>query len=253
MRFDNQVVLITGGASGIGKATAEMFLAKGARLAVVDINEKALLAFSEEKKEQANNIATFKCDVSASNDVDETVSKIIEKCGQIDVLVNSHGIYQPTLTRDMTDEHWDKTIRTNLYGVFYLCRRVSKEMTTRRYGKIINIASVAGQRGSIANGHYSASKRGIEGFTKSLALELVEYNISVNCIAPGIIDTPMVEFEDVNEEMKNQRIAAWKNAIPMKRFGEAKELAGAILFLASEYASYITGLTIDVNGGMYLR
>lgn len=252
MRFDDQIVFITGGASGIGKKTAEGFLAKGAKVAVADINDQMLKAFVDEYQAQSENILVLKCDVRSEDNVDKAVTAILEKWGRVDVLVNCHGIYQPLLLDGMTYEWFDRTIKTNLYGVFNTCKRVVKEMSDNKYGRIINIVSIAGQRGSAGNCPYAASKRGIEGFSKSLAREVAADNVLINCIAPGIIKTPMNDFDEP-EEKRNARYAEWNAATALGRFGEPEELAGAIWFLASKYASYITGVTLDVNGGMGIR
>jgi 3-oxoacyl-[acyl-carrier protein] reductase len=248
MDFNKKTVVITGAASGIGKATAEWFLKFGAKVAAIDINENGLNTLKNENDEHTENLLLLPTDITVSSDVDSSITKVIEWTGKIDILVNSAGIYVQKLLTDMTDEFWDKTIKVNLYGTFYCCRRVAKEMIKYKYGKIINFSSIAGQRGSAANSHYAATKRGIEGFSKSIAIELAKYNINVNCIAPGIIKTPI--FPD---EILAERGADWLRSCPLGRFGEPDDIAKAVFFLSSEYSDYIVGVTLDVNGGMYIR
>ena len=248
MNFDGKTVFITGAASGIGMGTAQTFLDHGANVAAIDINETGLAEFVNNNPDKANKILAIPTDIVNSQAVDSTVEKVIAWTGQIDILINSAGLYIQEMTTEMSDELWDKTIKVNLYGSFYCARAVAREMKKRNYGKIINFGSIAGQRGSLANSHYTATKRGLEGFSRSLALELAPFNITVNCIAPGIIRTPI--FSD---EILAERGDTWLKSIPLGRFGETKDIANGTMFLCSEYADFITGFTLDINGGMYLR
>ncbi|NPV27541.1 MAG: SDR family oxidoreductase [Firmicutes bacterium] len=248
MDFTQKTVLITGAASGIGKGTAQAFLDRGANIAIVDINEDGLKTFLNENAAHSDRLLALRTDVTKSTEVNQTVTQVIKKWGRIDILVNSAGIYKQAMLVDMTDEFWDQTQKVNMYGTFYFCRAVAREMIKRKNGRIINLASIAGQRGSVANSHYTTTKRGVEGFSRSIALELAPYNITVNCIAPGIIMTPIFD-----EKILQERGETWLKSIPLGRFGQPEDIAKAIMFLASEYAAYITGITLDVNGGMYLR
>lgn len=248
MDFTGQTIVVTGAASGIGKGIAMKFLQKGAKVAAIDINETGLNVFREENSEFSDNIMLLPNDITDSNLVDLGIAKIIDWTGKIDVLINSAGIYVQSPLIEMTDEFWDKTIKINLYGTFYCCRSVAKEMIKNNYGRIVNFSSIAGQRGSASNSHYTATKRGVEGFSKSIAIELAKYNINVNCIAPGIIRTPIF-----NDKILAERGETWLQSCPLGRFGEPDDIAKAALFLSSEYSDYITGFTLDVNGGMYIR
>ena len=248
MNFDGKTVFITGAASGIGKGTAQAFIDKGAKVAAIDINQAGLDAFVAENAANAAKILTIQTDIVNSQEVNNAVEMVIKWSGQIDFLINSAGLYVQEMLTEMSDEIWDRTLKINLYGSFNCTRAVAREMKKRKYGKIINMGSVAGERGSIANSHYTTTKRGIEGFSRSVALELASDNITVNCIAPGIIKTPIF-----SEAILEERGDAWLKTIPLGRFGQPKDIANAIMFLCSEYADFITGFTLDINGGMYLR
>lgn len=246
--FTGQTVVVTGAASGIGKGTAQAFLDSGAKVALMDINETGLDEFISQNENMAEKLLKLNTDITNSEAVDKSVAKTIEWSGQIDVLVNSAGLYVQAMVTEMTDDFWDKTIKINLYGSFYCSRSVAKEMIKKKYGRIINFGSIAGQRGSVANAHYTTTKRGIEGFSRSLALELAPHNINVNCIAPGIILTPIF-----SEEILKERGDVWLQTIPRGRFGTPEDIANGVMFLCSKYADYITGFTLDINGGMYMR
>lgn len=248
MDFTGKTVFVTGAASGIGRGVAQAFLNKEANVAAIDINKNGLQTFLDENRADFSRIMAVAMDITDSKEVDIAVAKVIEWSGKIDVLVNSAGIYRQAMLVEMTDEFWDRTQKTNMDGTFYCCRSIAREMIKKKCGRIINLASIAGQRGSVANSHYSATKRAIEGFSKSIALELAPYNISVNCIAPGIILTPIF-----SEDILRERGEEWLKTIPQGRFGTPEDIAKAVMFLASEYADYITGATLDVNGGMYMR
>ncbi len=248
MDFTGQTVVVTGAASGIGKGTALAFLARGAKVALMDINEAGLDDVVNENQSKAEKLLKLPTDITNSGAVDDSIAKLIEWSGQIDILVNSAGLYVQSMVTDMTDSFWDKTMKINLYGSFYCCRSVAKEMIKKKYGRIINFGSIAGQRGSMANAHYTTTKRGIEGFSRSLALELAPHNINVNCIAPGIILTPIF-----SEEILKERGDVWLQTVPKGRFGTPEDIANGVMFLCSKYADYITGFTLDINGGMYIR
>ncbi|EHQ89418.1 SDR family NAD(P)-dependent oxidoreductase [Desulfosporosinus youngiae] len=248
MNFEGKTVFITGAASGIGKGTAQSFMDKGAKVAAIDINQAGLAAFAADNVDKVDRLLTIPTNIVNTQEVDEAVDAVMKWSGQIDILINSAGLYVQEMLTEMSDELWDRTIKVNLYGSFNCTRAVAREMKKKKYGKIINMGSIAGERGSIANSHYTTTKRGIEGFSRSVALELAPYNITVNCIAPGIIMTPIFSAEILQE-----RGDAWLKTIPLGRFGQPKDVANGIMFLCSEYADFITGFTLDINGGMYLR
>lgn len=248
MNFDGKTVFITGAASGIGKGTAQAFLDNGAKIAAIDVNKEGLAAFVAENADKADKILCVPTNIVDSAAVDKAVKEVIEWSGQIDILINSAGLYVQEMLTEMPNELWDSHMKVNLYGTFNCTRAVAREMKKNKYGKIICMASIAGERGSIANCHYTTTKRGIEGFSRSVALELAPYNINVNCIAPGIIMTPIFSGTILEE-----RGDAWLKATPLGRFGQPMDIANGIMFLCSEYSSFITGFTLDINGGMYLR
>ncbi|MEA4926446.1 MAG: SDR family NAD(P)-dependent oxidoreductase [Syntrophomonadaceae bacterium] len=248
MNFEGKTVFITGAASGIGKGTAQAFLDNGAKIVALDLNKDGLAAFVAENADKADKILVIPTNIVNSEEVDKAVEEAIKWTGQIDILVNSAGLYVQEMITEMSNELWDSHMKVNLYGSFNCTRAVAREMKKRNYGKMINMASIAGQRGSVANCHYTTTKRGIEGFSRSVALELAPYNINVNCIAPGIIMTPIFSGAILEE-----RGEAWLKATPMGRFGQPIDIANGVMFLCSEYSSFITGFTLDINGGMYMR
>jgi NAD(P)-dependent dehydrogenase (short-subunit alcohol dehydrogenase family) len=248
MDFKGQTVFVTGAASGIGKGTAQTFLDNGAKVAAIDLNKAGLEAFVAENADKADRILTIPVNITDSEQVDKAVEEVIKWSGQIDILINSAGLYVQEMLTEMSNELWDSHMKVNLYGSFYCTRAIARYMKERKYGKIICMASIAGERGSVANCHYTTTKRGIEGFCRSAALELAPYNINVNCIAPGIIMTPIFSGAILEE-----RGDAWLKATPLGRFGQPSDIANGMMFLCSEYSSFITGFTLDINGGMYMR
>ena len=248
MHFEGKTVLITGAGSGLGKECAQAFLDRGAKVAAVDINQQALSDFLAANEGKSDRILTSVTDIVDREAIDRAVADVIQWSGQIDCLICSAGLYIQAMVDEMTDELWDRHMKVNLYGSFYCTRAVAKEMKKRNYGKIIHFSSIAGERGSIANSHYTATKRGLEGFSRSVALELAPFNINVNCVAPGIIMTPIFSGKILED-----RGDAWLKSTPLGRFGQPIDIANGIMFLCSEYSSFITGFTLDINGGMYMR
>ncbi|GAB6077256.1 3-oxoacyl-[acyl-carrier-protein] reductase [Desulfurobacterium crinifex] len=235
-----KVVLVTGGTRGIGRAIAERFKDVGAVVYITGTNEEKTKAVAEEI-----GVNGVKMDVTDREEVKRVVSEILEKEGQIDVLINNAGITKDTLFMRMKDEDWDSVINTNLNGVYNVTRAVVPAMVKKRSGNIINISSVVGFTGNVGQVNYSATKSALIGFTKSLAKELGGRGIRVNCIAPGYITTDMTE--KIPAKIKEELL----KSIPLKREGEPKEIADVCLFLASNMASYITGTVIHVNGGLF--
>ena len=234
------VVLITGGTRGIGKAIAESFKSVGANVYITGTNRERTEAVAREL-----NVNGVKMDVTDREEVKRVVNEIAEKEGKIDVLVNNAGITRDTLFMRMKDEDWDAVIDTNLNGVYNVTRAVVPLMVKKRKGVIINISSVVGFTGNVGQVNYSATKSALVGFTKSLAKELGGRNIRVVAVAPGYITTDMTKA--IPEKIKEELL----KTIPLKREGEPREVADVCLFLASNMASYITGTTIHVNGGLF--
>ena len=235
-----KVVLVTGGTRGIGRAIAERFKDVGAVVYITGTNEERTKAVAEEI-----GVNGVKMDVTDREEVKRVVSEILEKEGQIDILINNAGITKDTLFIRMKDEDWDSVIDTNLNGVYNVTRAVVPAMVKKRSGNIINISSVVGFTGNVGQVNYSATKSALIGFTKSLAKELGGRGIRVNCIAPGYITTDMTE--KIPAKIKEELL----KSIPLKREGEPREIADVCLFLASSMASYITGTVIHVNGGLF--
>lgn len=238
-----KTVLISGASGGIGFATSKIFLEKG--------YSAALLAFSNPQRaeilsDKFPSARVYQVDISNPEKVKEVVSKILDDFGNIDVLVHCAGIAEQKLFTDITDENWDRMISTNLSGAFYLTRSVLPNMISRKEGKIIYTSSIWGMVGASCEVHYSASKAGLIGMTKALAKELAPSNIQVNCITPGVINTPM------NACFSNDEIKDLIEEIPLGRMGTPREIADSIYFLASDHANYITGQVISPNGGFVI-
>ena len=234
------VVLITGGTRGIGRAIAERFKEVGALVYITGTNEERVKAVADEL-----GVNGVKMDVTDREEVKRVVSEIVEREGRIDVLVNNAGITRDALFIRMKDEDWDAVVNTNLNGVYNVTRAVIPHMVKKRRGAVINISSVVGFTGNVGQANYSATKSALIGFTKSLAKELGGRGIRVNTVAPGYITTDMTKA--IPEKIKAELL----KSIPLRREGEPREVADAVLFLASDMASYITGTTLHVNGGLF--
>ena len=234
------VVLITGGTRGIGRAIAESFKKAGATVYITGTNRERTETVAQEL-----GVNGVKMDVTDREEVKKVVSEIAGKEGKIDILINNAGITRDTLFLRMKDEDWDAVIETNLNGVYNVTRAVVPLMVKKRKGVIINISSVVGFTGNVGQVNYSATKSALIGFTKSLAKELGGRNIRVVAVAPGYITTDMTKA--IPEKIKEELI----KSIPLRREGEPREVADVCLFLASNMASYITGTTIHVNGGLF--
>ena len=243
MRFENKVVMVTGGAAGIGRVTADNFAKEGARVAICDVNPEA----GEAAVKALGPEASFeKVDVADSASVSNWVDGVFEKYGQIDVLVNNAGITRDSLIMRMKEADWDAVISVNLKSAFNCIKAVSRIMVKQRSGRIINLASVVGVMGNPGQANYVASKAGMIGLTKTVAKELGARGITVNAVAPGFIETDMTAV--LSEKVKE----AMLSMIPMQRAGIPQDVADAICFLASDQAAYITGQVIHVTGGMYM-
>ena len=246
--LNGKIALVTGARRGMGKAHALALAAQGATVVITDVNQSECEFVADEVRAQGGEPTCHKLDVSSKADVDRVFDEVIAKYGRIDILVNNAGIYQPKPFLEMTEEEWDRTIDINLKGEFLCAQRAAKEMAKNKYGRIINIASIAsgGVGVGIAGGaHYTASKGGIVGMSETLAVELAPLGITVNVIGPGAIDTPMVGAASLPKDVMDAMLAG----VPMKRMGRPEEVSAAVVFLASDEASYVTGATLYVDGG----
>jgi len=241
--------LITGGSRGIGRSTAILFAKAGSDVALNYLNQKD--SAEEVKKEiekTGRECLIFKANVSHKRDVSLMIEEMMKKWKQVDILVNNAGIWTYGMMGSMSEKIWEETMRINLDGVFYTCNAVIPCMKERKRGSIINVSSTAAVRGEAFHSHYAASKGAIVSLSKSLAVELAPYNIRVNSVAPGWVDTDMCAgvFSDPDFRKKVQ------DSIPLKRIPPPEDIAGAILFLASDLACHITGEVLNVNGGSVL-
>jgi len=246
MKLEGKVALITGGARGIGKEIAFLFLKEGAKVAIFDINDEDLKLTEDEAKSKGYELLSLKADVTNVEDIKKGIDIILDRYKKIDILVNNAGITCDKVFLRMTESDWDKVLNVNLKAAFLVSREVLKSMIKQKYGKIINISSIIGLVGNPGQANYSASKAGLLGLTKTLAKEFASRNIMVNAICPGFIQTQMTEKlpQEVKEKMFSQ--------IPLKRFGTPQDIAKACLFLASSDSDYITGQEIIVDGGLTL-
>lgn len=244
MQFKDKVVIVTGGSRGIGKEIAKAFAKEGAFVNILARNSPLAEEVSREILKEGGKAQSFGCDVSNLKMTDEILNKILDKCKSIDILVNNAGITKDNLLLRMSEEDWDDVLKVNLKGVFNTTKSAVKVMLKKKQGRIINIASIIGITGNIGQANYAASKAGIIGFTKSIAKEIAFRGITVNAIAPGYIETDMTS--QLNEKVKGELL----KQIPLGRLGTAQDVAGVCLFLASEEASYITGQTITIDGGL---
>ncbi|MFD3275857.1 3-oxoacyl-[acyl-carrier-protein] reductase [Aquirufa echingensis] len=240
-----KVVLVTGASRGIGRAIANQFAQAGANVAFTYLSsvEKGE-ALVKELEAYGIKAKGYRSDASLFDAAEELVNSVVADFGQIDVLINNAGITRDGLLMRMTEEQWDEVIRVNLKSVFNLTKAVIKPMMKAKSGSIVNMTSIVGVKGNAGQANYAASKAGIIGFTKSVALELGSRNIRCNAIAPGFIETEMTG------ELNEATVEEWKKSIPLKRGGEASEVANVCLFLGSDLSSYVTGQTIQVDGGL---
>ncbi len=244
----NKVAIITGARRGMGRTHAIILAKAGAKVVVSDISLEDCEKVVAEIEKEGGEALAIKCDVSKKKEVDEMIEKTIKKFGKVDILVNNAGICQFKPFLELTEEEWDRTLDINLKGYFLCAQAAAKEMVKQKSGVIINIASIA--MGQVGVGfatlaHYCASKGGIVAMTETLALELAPYNIRVNAVAPGLIDTPMVD--SVKQDPK--AMEGILGRVPLRRAGEPEEVSNLVLFLASDESSYITGSTVAVDGG----
>jgi acetoacetyl-CoA reductase len=245
-KLDNKIALVTGGSKGIGKAIALVLAKAGAKVAL-NYNRSAdeAQAVADEIKALGSDAFIAQADVSDATAARGLVKKVLDHFGTIDILVNNAGITRDSFFKKLTDEAWHEVIKTNLDSVFYITSAALPAMLEHNYGRIISISSFVGQKGNLAQTNYAATKAGLIGFSKSLALEVARNNITVNTINPGFIGTDMVL--KIREEVKQKLLTQ----VPLGRFGTPEEVAKAVLFLAAD-GDYITGQQINVNGGIYM-
>jgi len=247
MNLNNQIALVTGASRGIGRAIAQELARQGAKVVGTATTEAGAVAITEYlaviSSEAGKGVVLNVTDADACNAMVEQMQK---EYGGISILVNNAGITKDQLAMRMKDEEWDAVISTNLTAVGRLSRAVLRSMMKAKYGRIINITSVVGSVGNPGQMNYAAAKAGVAGMSRALAREIGSRNITVNCVAPGFIDT------DMTRELDEQQVAALLQQIPLSRFGMPEDVATAVAFLASPQAGYITGTTLHVNGGMYM-
>jgi len=245
MLLKDQVAIITGGTKGIGKAICLLFAEQGAKVVAnfsKDVN--AAEGLKKEAQSRGLSLGLFKADVTQFDQVKEMVEETFAQYGKIDILVNNVGLVRDNFLMLMSDEDWESLLRTNLTSLFHCCRIVIRKMIPERKGKIINISSISGMMGTPGQANYAATKGGMISFTKSLARELGSFNIHVNAVAPGLIESELVS------KMPKEKVDAIIKSSSLGRIGKPEEVARAVLFLASEHSDYITGQTIVVDGGI---
>lgn len=247
MNLNNQVALVTGASRGIGRAIAQELARQGAKIVATATSASGAAAISEYLAAIGPDCGRGAVLNVTDPEACSTVIEMVQKdFGGLSVLVNNAGITMDQLAMRMKDEEWDSVIATNLTAVGRLSRGVLRGMMKAKYGRIINITSVVGSSGNAGQMNYAAAKAGVAGMSRALAREIGSRNITVNCVAPGFIDT------DMTRELGEQQTAALMQQIPLGRFGQPEDIAAAVAFLASPQAGYITGTTLHVNGGMYM-
>jgi len=244
----NRVAVVTGATRGIGQSIAEGLAANGAKVACIGTNAERLQqtvdGINNNFNHNGGEAVAYLCNVAVTEDVNNTAKEILERFGKVDILVNNAGITRDMLVRRLKDEEWDDVIAINLRGPFLTTRAFCEAMRKAKYGRIINITSVSGLQGNAGQSNYSASKAGLVGFTRTVALELANRNITVNAVAPGFIDTDMTaSLSDIIKQVA-------KDQTPVGRFGKVEDVTNAVLFLASDKASFITGQVLPVDGGL---
>lgn len=247
MRFANKVAVVTGGGSGIGRATVLAFAREGARVGVMDLDAKAADAVAREATEAGGQGLAVVADVANTEQVSQGMAKVAEQFGRIDILVNNAG-WDKAMPFEQTDPAlWDKVIAINYKGQLNCAHAVIPYMKEQQSGKIVNVASAAGQAGSSGEAVYSGAKGAVISFTKALAREMARHGVHVNCVAPGLCDTALLDSITAGNA---KLVDAIVKAIPFRRLAKPEEIAPAILFMASDEASYITGQVLGVNGGL---
>jgi 3-oxoacyl-[acyl-carrier protein] reductase len=244
--LNGKVALVTGGTRGIGRQIAHKLARDGARVVLTSRTDEAATEAAAAIAAEGFDVRGVEMDVADAGAVEGRVRELLDDYGTISILVNNAGVTRDSLLLRMSKEEWDFVVETNLGGIYRLCRAVLPSMVRARYGRIVNITSVVAQSGNPGQSNYAAAKAGIEGFSRSLAREIASRNITVNCIAPGFVDT------DMTRALKDSVRTKLLEQVPMKRLGLPEDVAAAVCFLAGDKAGYITGTTLNVNGGMYM-
>lgn len=248
-RFDGKVAFVTGAARGIGAATAQRFAADGAKVAVVDLKETDCADTVDAIKRDGGTAIAIGCNVTDRDQVEAAVGRAVDELGSLDILVNNAGVTRDNLLFKMTDDDWETVIDTHLRGSFYCTRAAQKHMVDKRWGKIIFLSSTSalGNRGQT---NYSTAKAGLQGMTRTLAIELGPFNINVNAVAPGFVETAMTEATAQRLGLNFDDFKKFAvDSIPLRRVGKPEDIANVIAFLASEDASYVSGQVIYIDGG----
>lgn len=243
--LENKTAIITGGSRGIGKGLVEAFVKHGANVAFTYSSSAAAAdALAAELSKEGGKVKAYQSDAASFDQSQELATKVLEEFGSIDILVNNAGITKDNLLMRISEADFDKVIEVNLKSVFNMTKAVQRAMLKQRKGSIINMSSVVGVKGNAGQTNYAASKAGIIGFTKSVALELGSRDIRCNAVAPGFIETEMTG------KLDEATVQSWREAIPLKRGGSPEDIANACVFLASDLSAYITGQVLNVDGGM---
>lgn len=246
MNFTGRTAIVTGGAKGIGRGCCELLAQSGANVVVADMNLEGAKEVEAELGEKGFSAKAVQVNVKSVADVRNMVRTAVDTFGSVDILINNAGILHTTPIEDVTEEEWDNIVAINLKSVFFATQAVLPYMKEKKYGKILNLSSLAGRNGGIANGlGYSATKAGIIGLTRGFASRLAKDGINVNAIAPGSTDTGILDT------LSQEKIDDLVSKIPLGRFGKTEEIANVAVFLCSDEASFVTGAVVDVNGGMY--
>jgi 3-oxoacyl-[acyl-carrier protein] reductase len=249
MLLEGKNALVTGGSQGIGAAASLELAREGANVCLTyrkhDVEAKQ---YADEIREMGRKALAVKCDISSFAEAESVVKKAVDEFGGLDILVNNAGMNWDGVSWKMSEEQWDRVIEVNLKGYFNFTRQVAPIFKDQKYGKIINITSINGMRGKFGQSNYSASKAGIIGFTKAVAKELGAFNVNVNAVAPGLIETTMLKESDSRDKIIDMAM----NEIVLKRVGQPEDLANVVAFLASDKARHVTGEVIKVDGGQYI-
>ena len=240
----DKVAVVTGGARGIGEAVCTYLANADANVVVADIDLDTAVSVAERLRSDRSKAISVRTDVSKSDHVQFLIEKTLQEFGRLDIIVNNAGVDSGVGVENMSKEEWDRVLDINLWGVFLGCKYASESMKRQKRGQIVNVSSLSAKTGGVFSGmNYSASKAGVWALTKSFAKLLAPYNINVNAICPGQVDTPMFR------KMTEQQIATLTRAIPLGRVGLPQDIAGAALFLASDLSDFVTGIALDINGG----